>query len=216
MNWLYVAATACFSGGIGILIGERLAWGDSADILDILEDNSETIQRATEILEERRTLVEEADHEMRGKLDELVTHYGYNRHRRDEEAPVETEEELDEPVEEFAHPDATSAKDVRYPWLISEEEFFENGEDFSTSTLHYYECGTVADEGDHIVDDLDEMVGVYNLDKFGDEHVIYVKSYGYQALYEVLLQENTYAQVVAGFIEQASEKSIVRKFRAYE
>jgi hypothetical protein len=74
-----------------------------------------------------------------------------------------------------------AARSEERPYVITEEEFFANEQDFEQWSLTYYEGDDVlTTEKDEVIEDVDEMVGELNLRKFGhmskDMHLVYVKN----------------------------------------
>jgi hypothetical protein len=74
-----------------------------------------------------------------------------------------------------------AARSEERPYVISEEEFFQNDQDFEQWSLTYYEGDDVlCTEKDEVIEDVDAMVGEENLKKFGleskDMHLVYVKN----------------------------------------
>lgn len=84
------------------------------------------------------------------------------------------------------------------PFTITPEEFGEIDE-YETISLTYYADGTLADDMDEQVDDIDETIGKDSLDKFGEyeEDVVYVRNDKRKCDYEVLFDSRNYDDVIA-------------------
>lgn len=92
-----------------------------------------------------------------------------------------------------------------FPYIISKEEFFENVPEHEQDTLTYYEGdGVLAETDDSVVlaDDIDWMIGNYNLPRFGhrsdDPNVLYVRNHVKGMDFEIVRHTGKYAVVVAG------------------
>lgn len=89
------------------------------------------------------------------------------------------------------------------PYVVNVEEFLQN-EDWSSSTLTYYEGDdTLADEEDRIMDDRDRLVVVgTHLSDFGvesnDENAVYIKNEKMMLYIEVVKDGGKYSDKVAG------------------
>lgn len=116
-----------------------------------------------------------------------------------DEVDVEEEEEADEdgyiPVEGQPH-------------LISEGEYFENEVDYQLDTLTYYEMDdTLTDDKDAQIPNVEQTVGERHLTMFkrspnGGKTSLYIRNDDHETLYEIILVEASYAQVVLGMTEE--------------
>lgn len=79
------------------------------------------------------------------------------------------------------------------PYVISPEEFGEF-DDYETISLTYYADGTLTDENDEEVDDVDEIVGKESLNHIGDyeEDAVHVRNDRLKCDYEILRDERVY------------------------
>lgn len=82
------------------------------------------------------------------------------------------------------------------PYIISPEEFGEEGE-YDTVNLTYYADGVLADEDDEEIDDVDGTVGSESLKSFGeyDDDAVHVRNDMTQCYYEILRDSRTYQEV---------------------
>lgn len=122
---------------------------------------------------------------------------------------------VDEP-EEFDVDDELDKKAEGRPYILEYQEFEENENDHSQSTLTYYEEDDVlVDDRDQPITNVQGVIGVENL-KFGygsnDKNVVYICNPRFNADYEVVRSNGSYAEIVLGFI-QHSDKRPPRKFR---
>lgn len=83
------------------------------------------------------------------------------------------------------------------PYIIDAEEYDEL-EDYTAEELLYYSDGVLADYYGNIVDDVDDMVGLDNLERIGKEDEddsIHIRNDSRQCDYEILLDLREYSEV---------------------
>lgn len=95
------------------------------------------------------------------------------------------------------------------PYLISEDEYFQNEDDYELDTLTYYEVDdTLTDEKNSQIERVEETIGVRHLHAFNfgknsaKKNSIFVRNDKHQSLYEVILVEESYASVVMGIDDE--------------
>lgn len=103
------------------------------------------------------------------------------------------------------------------PYILSQEEFFENETEYEQVTVTYYQGDDVlADSTDQEVRDSDRQVGDINLTRWGhgsgDPNVIYIRNERLELEYEVLREGGKFTEIVLGFHEPA-ERERPMKFR---
>ena len=81
------------------------------------------------------------------------------------------------------------------PYVIPPEEFGED-ETYQTETLMYYDDGVLTDDFDHIIDDVEGMVGVASLNMFGkyEDDAVHVKNDKHKCYYEILRDLRSYSE----------------------
>lgn len=86
----------------------------------------------------------------------------------------------------------------RDPYVIPPEEFGEF-EDYEKISLTYYADGVLADDGDEIVDDVEDMVGdaLWHFGEYEDDSV-FVRCDERKCDYEILLDQRNFSDVVSG------------------
>lgn len=89
------------------------------------------------------------------------------------------------------------------PIIISSEEYFQNEQDWTQSSLTYYAGDDVlADERDQAISDVDRIVGCDNLTQFGtlsgDDNVVYVRNSTMHHEFEITLSTGSYKAEVLG------------------
>lgn len=151
----------------------------------------------------------------------LMERLGYSEPDADEETPhesartlsiferedaAETEDSDDE--ETFSDALADDYERVEgEPYLITEEAYFENEDDYELDTLTYYELDdTLTDDHNERIDRVQETVGVRHLNMFKKNGTakssIYVRNDEHSSLYEVILVEESYAVKFLGMSEE--------------
>lgn len=103
------------------------------------------------------------------------------------------------------------------PYVITHDEYYHGERDFEQVSLTYYDGdGVLSDDRDQVVDDVDKVVGLRNILKFGygsnDRNVVYIRNENLAIDIEVLRSDGKYSREVLGFIEH-SHKPRPRKFR---
>ena len=96
------------------------------------------------------------------------------------------------------------------PYVISEEEFFENEQDFEQWSMTYYAGDDVlTTDKDEVVEDVDAMVGEDNLTKFGhmskDMHLVYIKNNKRGLDFEIARSRGKYTVEVLGLEDEAAK-----------
>lgn len=122
---------------------------------------------------------------------------------------------LDE--EDFDYETEISGRTEDFPYIIHADEFFENGDEFLTTTLTYYEGDDVlADEDDDPIEDVEDMIGTEHLLRFGhgskQQHIVYICNRKRGYYYEIVRSTGKFAEEVLGFIEH-SDRPRSRRFR---
>lgn len=85
---------------------------------------------------------------------------------------------------------------VEKPYMIFPEEYGEF-DDYTKLSLTYYADGTLADDDDEIVDDIDEIVGSDFAEHFGDyeDDSVFVRNDRLRCDYEILRDNRSYTDV---------------------
>lgn len=100
---------------------------------------------------------------------------------------------------------AENPRSDKHPYIISTAEFMDpriismNVEMWDSATLTYFEeDGTLLDEQDGIIDDIDRMVGLDNLTRFGmfsdSKNTLYVANEYMGTLFEIILTKGSAAE----------------------
>lgn len=85
--------------------------------------------------------------------------------------------------------------DVERPYVIAPEEFGEL--DYETISLTYYEDGVLTDDGDNIIEDVDDIVGEDSLNHFGEyeDDSVFVRNDARECDYEILMDTRRYYDI---------------------
>lgn len=89
-------------------------------------------------------------------------------------------------------------KEVSKPYIITNEDFDDHADDYDCQSLTYYACGTLTDEWDHVIKNVDDIVGEGTLDHFETSKVdsIYVRNDELRCDYEILRDMQTFAEAM--------------------
>lgn len=81
------------------------------------------------------------------------------------------------------------------PYVISPEEFGEF-EDYDTISLTYYADQVLVDDGGDKIEDVDDVVGMESLTRFGEyeDDSVFVRNDRLRCDYEILMDEQTYSE----------------------
>lgn len=104
------------------------------------------------------------------------------------------------------------------PYIVTQEEYFSNDEDFECIAVTYYEGDEVlADGSDGIISDIDGLVGLDNLQKFGhgskEEHLVYIFNKKAGMGFEVARSQGKYAIEVLGLDDDEITERMPRRGR---
>lgn len=89
------------------------------------------------------------------------------------------------------------AKKMKKPYVISPDEFDEKP-DYDVVSLTYYADGVLADDEDHIIEDVEGTVGVESLSHFGEyeDDSVFVRNEAEKIDYEILRDMRKYFEIV--------------------
>lgn len=196
-------------------------------------------QMAQDEIDEMRThyAQKELAREQKPELDKVVEELGYipsetEKPNQPHVALVPKEEGTTEVVEETRNVFETVVEDAPPEWdyetekrtrgdvpfIIHKDEFTENEHSFDQVTYTYYEEDDVlADVRDSIVSDVDGVVGLENLQKFGhgsgDPSIVYIRNVKLELDCEIVRNPGNFGEQVHGFIKHSDDTSRRRKLR---
>lgn len=106
-----------------------------------------------------------------------------------------------------------AARSADAPYVLDIDEFMNSEVGYTNMTVTYFvQDGVLVDESDDIIEDIENWVGHYNLNRFGhrsnDQRIVYVRNERLEFDLEVIRDEGSYAELVAGFApEQKNRKT---------
>lgn len=120
-----------------------------------------------------------------------------------------------DPIEEDIDP---TERSLAGPYVISQNEFVGADLEYDQRTITYYEEEDIlTDEQDKPFLDVENVVGVENLTKFGkgtrDNNIVYIRNDSLAVDFEVIRSKGNYAKDVLGVIEHSEPRGRPRKFR---
>lgn len=142
---------------------------------------------------------------------EIVESIWANSAARDEELLVSSTENEDANV--------MPAPDPNRPYVITVDQFMtETQYDDNKFNFTYFEADDqMMDEREKLINNIDEIVGHDNLQRFGlgsrDRNALYVRNDQRKADFEILRDKRSYQEVVLGITPEASLGSKVRRMR---
>lgn len=109
-------------------------------------------------------------------------------------------------------------RDPDHPYIISEHQFMDDGmhPDDKMDLLYFEEDDTLTDDHEHILNNVEYLVGINNLHQFGvgsgDRRKLYIRNEKTGADYEVIKDERSYTEAVLG-VSQSPAKSRTLRMR---
>lgn len=137
------------------------------------------------------------------------------------DVPEPTPEELGEDIkvssddsdesEDVENTDDIPERDPRLPEIDTSKPYVISYQDFMDDSIHegdkislvYYEADDIlADEGNQVINAVDDVIGIGNLAYFGivsqDKNIVHIRNEAFEADYEVVRDTRSYAEVVFG------------------
>ena len=108
----------------------------------------------------------------------ILNNQKYTRYSTSEDEEKEEEERVDR------------------PYVIAPEEFDEL-DDYETNELTYYACGTLTDDCDNVIEDVDEIVGDDFAEHFGEyeDDSVYIRNDALKCDYAIMRDNRRYSEV---------------------
>lgn len=232
---------------VGIAVGVGVGYFATKKHLEVKYDRL-AMQEIDEAREYYQAAKKATEARLKEPLHEVVEYLGYvkkedaekpeiENERAAEEGPVDYTKFTPEPapsdgVENVFETHPTVEYDWDYeeetrrrrrnpgrPYVIHLEEFGEDG--FETVCYTYYEVDeTLADERDEVVDDVDNVVGLANLERFGqgsdNPNIVMVRNESITTDFEISKANSSYAADVAGIQHSAPLERIARRHREFD
>ena len=94
-------------------------------------------------------------------------------------------------------------RDPEFPYIISQEEYMQNDQDWQQITVTYYRGdGVLTDHREDVIEEIEKTIGLDAINNFGlqssDPGTVHVCNEKLGLLFEVLLHEGTYTKEVLG------------------
>lgn len=127
---------------------------------------------------------------------------------------IEEAEEIE--TDSTAYRELLANRDENEPYVITIDEFMtDNLPGYDNQTLTYFQSDdTLIDEREKIIPEVEATVGSESLTRFGyfskDQNIVYVRNDRTKMQFEIVLDERSYVEAIAGF---APPKEPIRKMR---
>ncbi|MCA1806575.1 MAG: hypothetical protein LC687_01745 [Actinobacteria bacterium] len=176
-----------------------------------MESTADILEEALDVAEETMELIpntgDNDEEPVQEAADALRAYQGEDEEEWEED-PAEDEEGslnvfLQENTDDWDIDEEMLGRTKDYPYVISTDEFFHGESGYSQSGLTFYEGDNVlADEKESDIPYPDPIVGIQNLNRFGegsgDPLVVYIRNERLSAEYEIIKHEGKYAHEVLG------------------
>lgn len=119
-------------------------------------------------------------------------------------------------INEFDLGEEIKKRTTERPYVITDDEYFQNSTDYTQVCLQWYTFDKVlATQGDEELTETDELVGDENLLKFGhgsnDANIVYIRNDGLEKEFEVIRIKGGYGETVHGELQHSNSKRKVPK-----
>lgn len=200
MNKLYFVASFVLGAAIGSFVTwnvvkdtyQKLAQEEIEDIRQYYKEKLDALEPKTVSNEVPKNTHEKPD--IREFAARIIGENGYKNYSNTtiKPDPVLNEEEETEQKE-----NEVVEHDPNKPYVISPEEFGEKG--YTVISLSYYADGVLADEDDHVVEDVDAVIGYESLEHFGEyeNDSVHVRNDRLRCDYEILIDLREYSEVIS-------------------
>lgn len=189
MNKLYIFGAFVGGAAVGATASwlllktkyEQYAQEEIDSVKEIYSKKAETVSEPDPIEDEE--LEKEIEQMAKDKMEEIINKEGYTGYSDIKKSSVVKKAEVKD--------------DVEKPYVISPDEFDEL-DDYNTISLTYYADKQVVDDvREVVIENVDEIIGLANLETFGDyeDDSVFVRNDKLKTDYEILLDERTWAEV---------------------
>jgi hypothetical protein len=216
---LLIATVALSSGGVGVLIGYKLAEKRLGAYFEKrIEDETRGMKEYYEVVPKPFSSPQEAaaalieDHEESEETpaekinDRVAYHKIVQKEYQEEEDP---EEELAVEAEYGAETPPAIQRDLTKPHIITQEEYLENETEWQQITLNWYNDDKIlADVRENPVDEPDAVIGLQNLDYMGrdssDPNVLHIRNPKMEMEIELCFNPGSFRRLILGEEEPPS------------
>lgn len=169
----------------GAAIGSAVTWKYVKTKYERIAD--EEIQSVKERYSKKQEKPVEED-----KLDKLV-----EKQSNHEKFMTEYNEKINELRYSSDNEEGGSTLSVK-PYVITPDDFGDPYHDYDTITLTFYADGVLADDYDEKIENVDEIVGIGSLQRFGEyeDDTVFVRNDALETDYEICRDLRRYSEVV--------------------
>ena len=215
--------------GVGIAVGFAIGyrWNRAKIRAEAFKESEKEVEQIRELYRQSAESIKIAKE--KPSLDEVVEERGYaveithpDRIVLEEPRPTRppvpvtpprplTREELTKSKnDDWNYPEELASRSRDRPYVIHQDEYAEQEPEYKQAVLTWYSVdGVLTDEDEAPMEDVDETVGLDNLDKFGhgadDVRVVFVRNEHLKMEYEICLVINSYAEEVQGLRDDDSQ-----------
>lgn len=200
MNKLYFVASFV----LGAAIGSFVTWNVVKDTYQKLaqeeiEDIRQYYKEKLDALEPKKVSneVPKNTHEKPDIREFAARIIGENGYKNYSNTSIKPDPVLNEEEEPEQKENEVVEHDPNKPYVVSPEEFGEKG--YTVISLSYYADGVLADEDDHVVEDVDAVIGYESLEHFGEyeNDSVHVRNDRLRCDYEILIDLREYSEVIS-------------------
>lgn len=200
MNKLYFVASFVLGAAIGSFVTwtvvkdtyQKLAQEEIEDIRQYYKEKLDALEPKTVTNEVPKNTHEKPD--IREFAARIIGENGYKNYSN---TSIKPDPVLDDEEEPEQKENEVVEHDPNKPYVVSPEEFGEKG--YTVISLSYYADGVLADEDDHVVEDVDAVIGYESLEHFGEyeNDSVHVRNDRLRCDYEILVDLREYSEVIS-------------------
>lgn len=200
MNKLYFVASFVLGAAIGSFVTwnvvkdtyQKLAQEEIEDIRQYYKEKLDALEPKTVSNKVPKNTHEKPD--IREFAARIIGENGYKNYSNTTIKPDPVLNEEEEPEQKE---NEVVEHDPNKPYVVSPEEFGEKG--YTVISLSYYADGVLADEDDHVVEDVDAVIGYESLEHFGEyeNDSVHVRNDRLRCDYEILIDLREYSEVIS-------------------
>lgn len=200
MNKLYFIASFVLGAAIGSFVTwnvvkdtyQKLAQEEIEDIRQYYKEKLDALEPKTVSNEAPKNTHEKPD--IREFAARIIGENGYKNYSN---TSIKPDPVLDDEEEPEQKENEVVEHDPNKPYVVSPEEFGEKG--YTVISLSYYADGVLADEDDHVVEDVDAVIGYESLEHFGEyeNDSVHVRNDRLRCDYEILIDLREYSEVIS-------------------
>lgn len=200
MNKLYFVASFVLGAAIGSFVTwnvvkdtyQKLAQEEIEDIRQYYKEKLDALEPKMVSNEVPKNTHEKPD--IREFAARIIGENGYKNYSN---TSIKPDPVLDDEEEPEQKENEVAEHDPNKPYVVSPEEFGEKG--YTVISLSYYADGVLADEDDHVVEDVDAVIGYESLEHFGEyeNDSVHVRNDRLRCDYEILIDLREFSEVIS-------------------